>query len=386
MTQGEWTQKYPYHIEEPAENDETAQYAILKRNEKSFDSRKKLCLHSIIVQSPLIKKVLGSVFKGYEGVTTELDRLEFAKPFEPFVHRWEKFRKARNHEQDEETRDHLDLLWNILYTELKITLATRDDLLVHGVMTYDLLWTMFEPKTLVFQTMGEEKDERVMRVDSYGYTSCGFSVSNRFVEWTGKEFGMEADNAEIGKFKGTKKITDLSIYPLIYHADSIGVQQRCISRGREWETYCKYSFKHYAGVAYGSGRMHVDSRVIIDNDAYNSFNPNNAISVWTIENDRKYVEPPTATEEPEREKDELTPYQLLLATNMLRGYSLKDKAWIQLQLQFIKEITWNDDAFTRLVLPDDTKDLVLAFARSQIKREQAFDDIIQGKGKGELLF
>jgi hypothetical protein len=337
-----------------------------------------------VIQSPLIKTVLGRVFKGYDGITTELDRLEFAKPFEPFVHRWEKFRLARNHEEDPDTRDHLDLLWNILHAELKITLATRDDLLVHGVMTYDLLWTMFEPHTLVFQSMGEAEDERVMRVYSYGYSRCAFSVNNRYVEWTGTKFGMDSDGSAIGSYSGTKKITDLPIYPLAYHSDKIGVQRRCISRAREWESYCKYSFKQYEGVAFSGGsRMHVDARVIIDTEAYNKFNPNSEVSVWKIENDKDYQPPVEDGPVPEAQK--LKPWQLLLATNQLRAYSLKDKVWMVIRLAGIKEIVWNDEAFSRLVLPDDTKDLVLAFAKSQIKREQAFDDIIQGKGKGVIM-
>jgi hypothetical protein len=101
-------QEYPSYLAGPVESSQTKQYAILKCNEKSSDSRKKVSLHSIIVQSPLIKKVLGEVFAGYEGITTELDRLVFAKPFEPLVHRWERLRAARKFESDHETRGHLD--------------------------------------------------------------------------------------------------------------------------------------------------------------------------------------------------------------------------------------------------------------------------------------
>jgi hypothetical protein len=65
-----WTEEYPTWISEAIENPETAAYAILRRHMKSTDTRKKLSLHSVVVQSPRIKKVLGEVFDGYEGVTT----------------------------------------------------------------------------------------------------------------------------------------------------------------------------------------------------------------------------------------------------------------------------------------------------------------------------
>ncbi|KAG9233398.1 P-loop containing nucleoside triphosphate hydrolase protein [Amylocarpus encephaloides] len=78
---------------------------------------------------------------------------------------------------------------------------------------------------------------------------------------------------------------------------------------------------------------------------------------------------------PEYEAGKLTAYQLLLATNTLRGYSLKDKSWLKLDLNGFKEMSWNDRAFSSLILPNDTKDLQF----------QSFDDVIEGKGKGIIM-
>ncbi len=62
-----WTDKYPDGLDEAAENEATARYAILVRNKKSFDPRKKLEIDSIVVQSPLLKSVLSKVLKDYPG-------------------------------------------------------------------------------------------------------------------------------------------------------------------------------------------------------------------------------------------------------------------------------------------------------------------------------
>lgn len=62
-----WTDKYPDGLDEAAENEITARYALLIRLKKSFDSRKKLEIDSIVVQSPLLKKVLSKVLKDYPG-------------------------------------------------------------------------------------------------------------------------------------------------------------------------------------------------------------------------------------------------------------------------------------------------------------------------------
>jgi hypothetical protein len=83
-----WVDKYPDDVEEAAENEETAKYAVLVRNQKSQDSRKKLEAHSIVIQSPQIRHALAEIMADYPGVACELSRLEFEAPFKPFVHRW----------------------------------------------------------------------------------------------------------------------------------------------------------------------------------------------------------------------------------------------------------------------------------------------------------
>lgn len=62
-----WTEKYPDDIDEAAENEATAKFAILVRNKKSFDPSKKLEIDSIVVQSPFLKVVLCKVLKDYPG-------------------------------------------------------------------------------------------------------------------------------------------------------------------------------------------------------------------------------------------------------------------------------------------------------------------------------
>ena len=46
----------------------------------------------------------------------------------------------------------------------------------------------------------------------------------------------------------------------------------------------------------------------------------------------------------------------------------------------ISEIQFSESAFDSLVLPGARKELILAFAESQLKCKKTFDDVIQGKG------
>jgi SpoVK/Ycf46/Vps4 family AAA+-type ATPase len=64
-------------------------------------------------------------------------------------------------------------------------------------------------------------------------------------------------------------------------------------------------------------------------------------------------------------------------------------AWLTLIVAFavdnVHEIEWNDNAFEKLVLPEDTKDLLLGFVESQIESANTFDDVISGKGRGIIM-
>lgn len=95
-----WTKKKPDDLPSTGEDPESAQYALIVRHVKCYDGRKPLQIHSIVVQSERLKKVLGEVLDGYPGVTMTLERVEFRSPFKPFVHRWERFASARDQELD----------------------------------------------------------------------------------------------------------------------------------------------------------------------------------------------------------------------------------------------------------------------------------------------
>ena len=81
----------------------------------------------------------------------------------------------------------------------------------------------------------------------------------------------------------------------------------------------------------------------------------------------------------------LTDDQLLLCSASLRGYSLRNKKWLQFSIDCVGDIKWNESAFENLVLPSDHKELILALTKSQVQNKDCFDDIIQGKGKGMIM-
>jgi hypothetical protein len=75
--------------------DETGGYAILVRKTEGhgdFGTEQKL--HSIVIQSPLIRDVLEPILKAYPGITSKLSSLTIEAPFACFYHRWAELKAA----------------------------------------------------------------------------------------------------------------------------------------------------------------------------------------------------------------------------------------------------------------------------------------------------
>lgn len=78
-------QMYPQAVYAAREDSETAKWALIARRTRVWgNSLKTHSLHSIVVQSPVIKSVLEEVLKEYPGVTVALDRLVFVNPYVHF--------------------------------------------------------------------------------------------------------------------------------------------------------------------------------------------------------------------------------------------------------------------------------------------------------------
>lgn len=212
-----WQTKLPEDLGKPAEDADTLKHAIIARYIRVYgDPRRVLELHSIVIQSPLIKDFLAVVLDDYPGVTVELERLEFSGDFEPLIHRWanleaeiQKLREnAGKEDVDEQAADrirHAELLYDLLQKEFKDTISSSQDMIKKGVITYDLLWTVFQPGTLVYSKLQGQDRVYVLNSEHYGRDRDGSSVlwiSLQFVDYDGICFGTSKLNLSISSFTG----------------------------------------------------------------------------------------------------------------------------------------------------------------------------------------
>lgn len=236
-------------MQEPAENEKTARFAILVRNKKSFDSRKKLEIDSIVIQSPQLKQVLKRVLEGYPGVTATLDRLVFAAPFDPFVHRWESLTKAVDNTTDELTKSHLILLVDTLKAELEDTIRAKADFIANQVIDYEHLWTIFPPGCIVIIREHDRNCAIRFAQGSYEQTVRGKAYIMRCqnVDWDGEQMGFGEQSSEVAIWAGTKPLIELDACPLDFHPDKASITDELISRGTSFEHLRGFQYKAYLG-------------------------------------------------------------------------------------------------------------------------------------------
>lgn len=426
-----WTTQFPTRAGPPAEDARSAQHALVARFKLSDDPSKSLDLHSLVVQSALLKSSLARVLQGYPGITTDLERVEFNAPFECFVHRWDQLQRERavlagqredgplrSAKADSDAFAHLELLCSTLESELFSVIREKKDLIAHGVMKFNKIWTLFEPGCLIYHK--SDGHDRIYKLKTAKFDTVNsakvYKMECQYVDFDGTQFGYNKETINITEFRGTKKIAKLEAYPLSFHQDVDELMARMMERGRLFEAYKGYHFVAYNGVALGKvhrgeQKFNVKSRIIVDAHSFSRYNTKVSLEqfedpvvtqeaastdgeesdedcVMLDENVGKKKQPTPVGKRPTITPDtsfSLTSEQQLIADPKVRGYSLRDKKWFNFFIDNVKDIEWNEDAFGSLVAPQEQKDLILSFAESQSKNRDDFDDFIQGKGKGIIM-
>lgn len=296
-----WVEENPDDGKNVEESDDTLQHAIVVRKKRKHEgNRKPLKVDSIVVHSPLIKKVLQHVFNGYPDLVIDLDELIFDAPFAPFFHRWTQFETAYKSQEDEMTKSHLKLLYDALDLELTKPIQRHNDLVRHKAIDFELLWTLFAPGTLMYSH--DNGHDRLYETCDCEYwqdlSGMKFTVRCDMIDWDGEKFGKVMLSENIGKFKGTRQITTLPSYPLKFHAKAEEMKQKCIDRGRRFQELAGVHCKDYKGTAVEytkysvqtiTSKRQLEGRIMLDEELFSKFNPDEATSLRELDDDDEDV-------------------------------------------------------------------------------------------------
>lgn len=202
--------------------------------------------------------------------------------------RKEKKKKARKAAATKAS--HLKVLIKYLDTDYADTKKTLYPLLEANTITFDLLWALFKPNTIAYTpTYGNSDEPRAFKIE-YAVKESSFmkgqwySVEGRYLEYDGKDFGFGNMSAEVESFKGARKITSLSCYPLQYHRDSEALRARLVERGKRFVALRGMNYRFHKGMAFYKKKrslvvkVNINGRIMIDPAIHRRINPNYPIS------------------------------------------------------------------------------------------------------------
>ena len=162
-------------------------------------------------------------------------------------------------------------------------IKTLPELLERGEITFDLLWTLFPPNTVVYTSCvySEEPkclifdfgEERILKKGKFYVLQC------RYLDFNGKLLGEVISNLLIPEFRGAKPIKSLEAFPLKYHQEMIKVKSELIERGRRFASLKGIHHTAYQGLAHQKRKgepfkFSVKGRIMVDPIAFKEHNPN----------------------------------------------------------------------------------------------------------------
>ncbi|KAJ4268901.1 hypothetical protein NW762_002972 [Fusarium torreyae] len=226
----------------------------------------------------------------------------------------------------------------------------------------------FEKKVDRPSKIGEQTDEHswAVKTRSYGYDGGFFRID--------KELTLDFPTVYKG---GEVEISDLSVIPLSYARPE--VKEKLLHRGKRFWKLRNKQLVSYEGCS--SDKIQTGQRFMVDFDTYKELHPNNSYMIQKGYNSEQRIslltDLPTDDSEPEEP-------EIYLFPSLIPGFDLRRKKWVDLEVDQIRDVTWNRQAFSSLVADDDMKELVLALVTNQLDAERN-TDLIESKGSGLIM-
>lgn len=200
----------------------------------------------------LLKALLGHypchIFQGSCGT---LD-----SPYESLVLNWDKLEHAANetpkNDNDQQIRSDLKLLLDIISSssgdqKLDKYFKIRNSSKEQKSVTFETLWTIFHPGSLVYGQPFQGQDQVfIVRDDeTWPYLGPGrpqqqasWNLRCWTYDWDGKSFRRMCLKLEFEYFDGHKPITSLPYYPFELNEQRTAIKENLIERGSKYRQLC----------------------------------------------------------------------------------------------------------------------------------------------------
>ncbi|KAL8797101.1 MAG: hypothetical protein Q9182_007241, partial [Xanthomendoza sp. 2 TL-2023] len=416
-----WVEKPPPGIPE-ATQDRYDQAAIRiyrkKGGTKMYGSILSQRITEIEIQSPVIIKAIQPLLTEVGmPVHSERHGLVMSSPFKELYFAHPKILNlVQQYEPGSLERTHLDILAQTLGELFADVSREVTDLNAEKRTSFEYLWTLF-PKDIIVYSRMHGLDRLYQVITAEQNKEC-FHVLCRYVCFNGERFGTARAGFHIQMFNGYKPISELLVFPLGFHSDP-DLEERLADRGLGVLDFQGTSYRNYNGSAIAAKNdedeeydkdeklksYHVTGRVIIDPFAFEKFEPGCVTVLEKVEGAKERSEAEKSQQSsisaifcdlakesrkghrPSIEMQQLNTTRLrkqreclCLMSPMLPGFSLKIKKWLSFYVDNITTVSWNEEAYDHLVLPENTKSLLRTFVGKHGQSRAKYpDDVVGGK-------
>nr|XP_001394382.2 hypothetical protein ANI_1_1882094 [Aspergillus niger CBS 513.88] len=329
----------------------------------------------IDIRSPPLQALFRDLFSDVEG----LDLNKSPPMASPEVFFWAAPDLMRVKEEEKQKENPNQQLINDIGTALQFVeedfaaqISSLKSLMSENQITWDLLWAIFPPKEVIisprFGLMSEEQAFN-LKMSSYQSRPNGqqyFSASANVIKHDGQDFGKATMELEIDK----------------YHDEESAVRERLIARGRKFVALLEQPACRDYTAANGIReyeRANGDSvpekfnalgRVMVDPAGY------------YLHNTSSDLNRPHVLSEGFLDTVGLSDDQYLICASFINGFSFAQKAWCQISVSALSDVEWNHNAFKRLVMAENRRELIHGLVKAHRQDDAVFDDVVANKGKG----
>ncbi|KAJ6587644.1 P-loop containing nucleoside triphosphate hydrolase protein [Mycena vulgaris] len=252
-------------------------------------------MFKIVVKSDYILKACKDVIQTWPGVSWNSEPLELEpEMFLTWLPNFVAYRDALaalkpRSEQEDNILSSVNVLISFLSTDYRSTIAKIERLTSHGEITFELLYAILVPRTLMVAHCAVTGLERLFQLQHATRTSLdGVPVYQLALEAVDLVDRPLTQSVAVGRistcvylpyFKGATRINSLDAFPLKFHPGEAQLREEITRRGQKWVKLIGVHHMEYSGIAALKDacnivRHNVDGRIMVDRATFRRLNPN----------------------------------------------------------------------------------------------------------------
>lgn len=273
-----------------------------------------------------------------------------------------------------------------LFTFLDAYLAEKKKQLqtniARGVLEWDDVQFIFEKGTPVV-AIGDDDELLGGYVDStnrvQGFMSLYYEVKIKVIHGLAATPQEGLYSARVGSYRGMMKLSDLPVRFATEEDKKFLTERGALFR----KVTSEASYLHYEGqvkrTTWHSQKSYRSfGRVMIDAGSFQQVDSEQAQN----EGYQSGIQGLGRNAHQQRAAAQINDEDLWICAPFVYGFSFSSKQWGRMNVAKLKSVEWRDDAWEKLVLEPELKELVRALVDNQ---HGTFEDIVEGKGGGTIF-